>query len=95
MIDGGILLALSTTIFGGIGGYCMRVWKAVAVGGDLKRYYDADARRDLSALRVSVSAIERRLADSQPMSRRTAEALASDSAAGPVPGPGHLTEAAR
>jgi hypothetical protein len=33
----------------------------VVVGGDLKRYYDADARRDLSALRVSVSAIERRL----------------------------------
>ena len=61
MVDGGILLALSTTIFGGIGGYCMRAWKAVVVGGDLKRYYDADARRDLSALRVSVSAIERRL----------------------------------
>ena len=62
MVDGGILLALSTTIFGGIGGYCMRAWKAVVVGGDLKRYYDADARRDLTALRVSVSAIERRLA---------------------------------
>jgi len=29
MVDGGILLALSTTIFGGIGGYLMRVYKAV------------------------------------------------------------------
>jgi len=61
MVDGGILLALSTTIFGGVGGYFMRAWKTLVVGGELKRYYEADARRDLAALRVSVSAIERRL----------------------------------
>ena len=36
MIDGGILLALSTTIFGGVGGYMMRVYKAVTLGARLQ-----------------------------------------------------------
>lgn len=66
MVDGGILLALSTTIFGGVGGYLMRAWKAVVVGADLKRYYEAESRRDLSALRVSLSAIERHLTGATP-----------------------------
>lgn len=39
LVDGGILLALSTTIFGGVGGYLMRVVKAVTVGRDLQGYY--------------------------------------------------------
>ena len=43
MVDGGILVALSTTIFGGIGGYVMRVVKTIVVGAPLKRYYDAAA----------------------------------------------------
>ena len=102
MVDGGILLALSTTIFGGIGGYCMRAWKAVVVGGDLKRYYDADARRDLSALRVSVSAIERRLTGAGPASqtdaanRRDEVPLpARGSAPAPVPSSARVTEPVR
>ena len=61
MVDGGILLALSTTIFGGIGGYLMRAWKALVTGAPLKRYYEQEARRDLTALRVSLSSIERQL----------------------------------
>ena len=32
LVDGGILIALSTTIFGGVGGYLMRVSKTVFVG---------------------------------------------------------------
>lgn len=66
MVDGGILLALSTTIFGGVGGYLMRVWKALSVGAALKRYYTREARRDLAALRASVSALERRLCGGEP-----------------------------
>ncbi|UCC13980.1 MAG: hypothetical protein JSW21_11545 [Gammaproteobacteria bacterium] len=62
MVDGGILLALSTTIVGGIGGYLMRAWKALSIGADLARYYEREQNRDLAALRVSVSGIERRLA---------------------------------
>jgi len=39
LVDGGILLALSTTIVGGAGGYLMRVVKAVTVGASLRRCY--------------------------------------------------------
>lgn len=54
LVDGGILLALSTTIFGGVGGYLMRVGKAVTVGAGLHRYY-------LHAARVHADAFDRRL----------------------------------
>lgn len=38
LVEGGILLALSTTIFGGIGGYLMRVAKAWVAGGKLNAF---------------------------------------------------------
>ncbi len=61
MIDGGILLALSTTIFGGIGGYLLRVWKTVTLGTKLQQRYDQAVRTDTSAIRDSLSRIERHL----------------------------------
>ena len=61
MIDGGILLALSTTIFGGIGGYLMRVYKTVSLGAELQRRYDRAARADTSEMRESLSRIEKSL----------------------------------
>ena len=61
MVDGGILLALSTTIFGGIGGYLMRVYKAIALGSALQRHYDRAARVDTSSMRHSLQRIEERL----------------------------------
>jgi hypothetical protein len=63
MVDGGILLALSTTIFGGIGGYMMRVYKAVTLGALLQRRYDRAARVDTSRMRESLHRIERHLND--------------------------------
>lgn len=39
LVDGGILLALSTTIVGGIGGYLMRTIKSVAFGRELAAVY--------------------------------------------------------
>lgn len=39
LVDGGILLALSTTIVGGVGGYLMRVYKSLRIGGRLRRRY--------------------------------------------------------
>jgi hypothetical protein len=39
MVDGGILLALSTTIVGGIGGYLMRGLKSVLCGKQLNQVY--------------------------------------------------------
>ena len=61
MIDGGILLALSTTIFGGVGGYLMRVYKTVTLGSRLQHSYDLAARADTSKMRESLSRIERHL----------------------------------
>jgi len=61
MIDGGILLALSTPIVGGIGGYLMRVWKTVTLGAGLQQQYDRAARADTSEMRSSLRRIERHL----------------------------------
>lgn len=63
MVDGGILTALSTTIFGGGGGYLLRIVKLLSTGAALKRYYE-DARREPDvAMRASLDAIEQRVAD--------------------------------
>jgi hypothetical protein len=61
MVEGGILLALSTTIFGGIGGYLMRVYKAVTLGSALQRFYDRVARSDTSTMRSTLERIEQHL----------------------------------
>lgn len=58
MVEGGILLALSTTIFGGIGGYVLRVVKALSVDTELKRYYDRLAHAPALEMQVTLSAIE-------------------------------------
>lgn len=39
LVDGGILLALSTTIVGGIGGYLMRAIKSIALGRAMSGLY--------------------------------------------------------
>lgn len=61
MVHGGILLALSTTIFGGVGGYLMRVYKALTLGAQLQRHYDGAARVDTSEMRESLYRIEQHL----------------------------------
>jgi hypothetical protein len=63
MIDGGILLALSTTIFGGVGGYLMRVYKTVMLGSRLQHRYDLAARADTSQMRESLNRIEQHLSE--------------------------------
>lgn len=63
MVDGGILLALSTTIFGGVGGYLMRVYKSVSIGAVLQRFYDHAARVDTSSMRDTLERIESHLKD--------------------------------
>lgn len=61
MVDGGILLALSTTIFGGVGGYLMRIFKSISLGASLQHYYDQAARVDTSVMRESLQRIEQHL----------------------------------
>lgn len=68
MVDGGILLALSTTIFGGIGGYMMRVFKSISLGAALQQHYDRAARVDTSIMRESLQRIEQHL--TEPASAR-------------------------
>jgi hypothetical protein len=58
MVDGGILLALSTTIFGGVGGYLMRVYKSVTLGSALQHCYDKAARTETSQMRDTLQRIE-------------------------------------
>ena len=74
MIDGGILLALSTTIFGGIGGYLMRVYKTITLGAALQHCYDQAARADTSEMRASLGRIEQYLAGEQHAERNGANA---------------------
>ncbi len=61
MVDGGILLALSTTIVGGVGGYLMRIVKTMAVGAALRRYYDQAARAQGETISATLARIEQHL----------------------------------
>ena len=61
LVDGGILVALSTTIFGGVGGYLMRVYKSVSIGSALQQRYDRAARVDTVSIRDTLHRIEARL----------------------------------
>ncbi|MGI9233320.1 MAG: hypothetical protein ACR2RD_06790 [Woeseiaceae bacterium] len=74
LVDGGILLALSTTIFGGVGGYVMRVYKTITLGTRLQQQYDAAARADTSEMRASLQRIEKHIT-SDAGEPDTAEAL--------------------
>ena len=61
LVDGGILLALTTTIVGGIGGYLMRLFKTVAVGAQLQLLFDNAQRAELRELIVATERIESKL----------------------------------
>ena len=61
LIDGGILLALSTTIFGGVGGYLLRLHKTISIGAELQACYDRAARVDSTEMRASLQRIEQLL----------------------------------
>lgn len=61
LVDGGIMLALSTTIFGGIGGYIMRVYKSVTLGTLLQQHYDQAARVDTANMSSTLERIEQHL----------------------------------
>lgn len=62
LVDGGILLALTTTIVGGVGGYLMRLAKTMVVGASLQEYYDRVNRFETRQLLRSSERIEASLA---------------------------------
>ena len=61
LVDGGILLALTTTIIGGMGGYLMRLGKTLMTGASLHQFYDQHHREDLRTLLATTRNIEARL----------------------------------
>lgn len=61
LVDGGILLALSTTIVGAVGGYVMRLIKTISVGAALQAFFAAQDNRQVLALREAAERIEARL----------------------------------
>ena len=72
LVDGGILLALSTTIVGGLGGYIMKVGKTLLTGRALHAFYDAENHRDIGRLIDVVERIEKRLAATEVSTRTSA-----------------------
>lgn len=61
LVDGGILLALTTTIVGAIGGYLMRLGKTLLVGARLQTFYDSQQTEHMQALIDAAVRIESRL----------------------------------
>ena len=63
MVDGGILLALSTTIVGGIGGYLMRAIKTISLGRELNAVYMNASQQPGTQNLAALQRIERLLAN--------------------------------
>lgn len=62
LVEGGILLALSTTIVGAMGGYLMRLNKIIRVGAKQQRYYRRLAQAQWEAYERKLGKIESHLA---------------------------------
>jgi hypothetical protein len=61
LVDGGILLALSTTIFGAVGGYALRLIKSLTVGSRIKTYYNRLAIQQTESAQHVLESIDERL----------------------------------
>ncbi len=61
LVDGGILLALTTTIVGAVGGYLMRLCKTITLGPALQQFYERLERQDIAELIAAAARIEQQL----------------------------------
>jgi len=68
LVEGGILLALTTTIVGGVGGYLMRVIKAFGVGWELDRFHELRQNAEAERVLARLDAIEQAVRQSSPAS---------------------------
>jgi hypothetical protein len=66
LVDGGILLALTTTIVGGVGSYLMRLGKTMTVGPHLNTFYDAHNRHEIGELIEVTRRLETAVKQQQP-----------------------------
>lgn len=76
LVDGGILLALSTTIFGAVGGYFLRLVKSLTVGTEVKAFYNRMACQQADGVNAALQSIDTRLGQ---LVSRTAGAPPDDS----------------
>ena len=60
LVDGGIMLALSTTIFGAVGGYFLRLVKSLTVGTQIKAYYNRLAEEQNASVQEILQSINDR-----------------------------------
>ena len=76
LVDGGILLALSTTIVGAVGGYLLLLIKSLAVGTQVRAYYNRLAKQQADAVNAVLQSIDEQLnrlvscAEKQPPEQR-------------------------
>ena len=61
LVDGGILLALSTTIVGAVGGYLLRLMKSLAVGTQVKAYYNKVGQEQAEMVNTLLKSIDGQL----------------------------------
>jgi hypothetical protein len=61
LVNGGILLALSTTIFGAVGGYLLRLIKSMVVGTQVKAYYNRLAEQQADSVHKALQSIDARV----------------------------------
>jgi hypothetical protein len=61
LVDGGILLALSTTIFGAVGGYLLRLVKSLVAGTQIRAYYRQMAEQQAESVNCILQSIDQRL----------------------------------
>ena len=69
LVDGGILLALSTTIFGAAGGYLLRLVKSLTVGTEVKAFYNQLVQQQANDVNAALRSIDTSLG--QLVSRAT------------------------
>lgn len=78
LVDGGMLTALSTTIFGGIGGYLMRLYKTVSTGPAMRSYFYELSRHESDRLFRLLSDIHVELSNNTGRLRQSAVAGRND-----------------
>ena len=70
LVDGGILLALSTTIFGAVGGYLLRLVKSLTVGNRVKAYYNRLSEQQAASVHHVLQSIDDRLSQMVSISEK-------------------------
>ena len=63
LVDGGILLALTTTIVGAIGGYLMQLTKTISLSSGLTTYYHQQDHEEINCALTRLERIEAHLSE--------------------------------